>query len=175
MTPRLFSTQNETLIYCGTYAKYNEGSLLGEWMNLSDYYSREEFWEACNELHKDEKDPEIMFQDWEGPFSHMIGESWVSDLIFDIYREFEPSQFDALKVFLSLVSETYSDINELRTAFEDAYMGEYDSEVDFAESVMEEEINLIPKHLQGYFDYESYARDLSLDGYSFEKGHVFRF
>lgn len=175
MSPRHYATQYETLIYCGTYAKYNEGSLFGEWLNLSDYCDKEEFWKACTELHNDEEDPEIMFQDWEGPFSDMIGESWISDLIFDIYSKFEPCQFEALKVFLSLASQTYSDINELRTAFEDAYMGEYDSEIDFAESVMEEEIHRIPQHLQGYFDYKSYACDLFMDGFSFEDGHVFRF
>lgn len=175
MTSRLLSNSNDTLIYCGTYAKYNEGSLFGKWLNISDYSDKDDFWEACRELYKDEEDPEIMFQDWESPFSDLIGESWVSDLIFDIYREFEPCQFEALKIFLSMASQDYSDISELRSAFEDAYMGEYASEIDFAESVMEEQIHSIPDHLQGYFDYKSYARDLFMDGFTFEDGHVFRF
>lgn len=55
----------EAQIYVGTYAKYNEGSLFGKWMQLSDYSDLDEFIEACKELHKDEEDPEFMFQDWE--------------------------------------------------------------------------------------------------------------
>ena len=53
-------------LYVGTYRKYNEGSLFGEWLDLTDYTDAEEFLEACRELHKDEADPELMFQDCEG-------------------------------------------------------------------------------------------------------------
>ena len=52
-------------VYVGTYAKYNNGSLFGAWLDLSDYSDKEEFYEACRELHKDEEDAEYMFQDWE--------------------------------------------------------------------------------------------------------------
>ena len=31
----------------GTYAKYNNGSLSGAWLDLSDYSDKEEFYEAC--------------------------------------------------------------------------------------------------------------------------------
>ena len=53
-------------LYVGTYRKYNEGNLFGEWMNLTDYADAEEFLDACYDLHKDEADPELMFQDYEG-------------------------------------------------------------------------------------------------------------
>ena len=56
---------SEARIYVGTYAKYNEGSIFGKWMDLSDYSGSEEFYDACRELHSDEEDPEMMFQDWE--------------------------------------------------------------------------------------------------------------
>ena len=54
--------------YVGTYGKYNEGSLEGKWLDLEDYTSYEEFCDACKELHKDEKDPEFMIQDWDLDF-----------------------------------------------------------------------------------------------------------
>ena len=69
-------------IYVGTYAKYNNGSNAGEWLKLSDYSSVDEFWDACKELHKDETDPEYMFQDWENIPDSLISESKLSD---DIY------------------------------------------------------------------------------------------
>lgn len=56
---------SEAAIYVGTYAKYNAGSLFGKWFNLSDFADKDEFMEACKELHKDEEDPEFMFQDRE--------------------------------------------------------------------------------------------------------------
>ena len=46
-------------------ASYNNGSLFGAWLDLSDYSDKEDFYEACRELHKDEEDAEYMFQDWE--------------------------------------------------------------------------------------------------------------
>ena len=53
----------EAKVYVGTYAKYNKGSLYGKWLDLSDYEDRDEFYEACRQLHKDESNPEFMFQD----------------------------------------------------------------------------------------------------------------
>lgn len=52
-------------VYCGTYHKYNNSSLYGKWLNLSDYSSYEELQEAMRELHKDEHDPEFMLSDYE--------------------------------------------------------------------------------------------------------------
>ena len=56
-----FKTQPK--VYVGTYKKYNEGSLNGAWLTLTDYNDYDAFCEACQELHKDEGDPEIMIQD----------------------------------------------------------------------------------------------------------------
>ena len=47
---------SEAKVYVGTYAKYNNGSLYGAWLDLSDYSDKEEFYEACRELHEDEED-----------------------------------------------------------------------------------------------------------------------
>lgn len=55
--------QNIPSIYVGTYHKYNCGSIAGKWLNLTEYSSKEEFYEACKELHSDEEDAEFMFQD----------------------------------------------------------------------------------------------------------------
>lgn len=52
---------SEAKVYVGTYAKYNNGSLSGAWLDLSDYSDKEEFYEACRELHKDEEDAEYMY------------------------------------------------------------------------------------------------------------------
>ena len=69
------ATLSEASVYVGTYGKYNNGSLFGAWLDLSDYADKEEFYEACRELHKDEEDAEFMFQDWENVPEGLIGES----------------------------------------------------------------------------------------------------
>lgn len=52
-------------VYVGTYKKYNEASLRGGWVTLTDYKDYASFMAACFKLHKDERDPELMIQDTE--------------------------------------------------------------------------------------------------------------
>ncbi|HMP91047.1 MAG TPA: antirestriction protein ArdA, partial [Kiritimatiellia bacterium] len=59
------TTTNTPRVYVGTYAKYNDGSIAGEWIDLEGH-DADSFRDACLELHKDEADPELMFQDFEG-------------------------------------------------------------------------------------------------------------
>ena len=68
-------TLSEARVYVGTYNKYNNGSLFGKWLDLSDYSDKDEFLEVCRELHKDDQDPEFMFQDYENIPEAFISES----------------------------------------------------------------------------------------------------
>lgn len=52
-------------LYVGTYAKYNNGDLSGAWLDLDRFANAEEFEAACKRIHRDERDPELMFQDVE--------------------------------------------------------------------------------------------------------------
>lgn len=52
-------------IYVGTWAKYNAGSLSGEWLALRDYDSYSELCEVMRAIHEDESDSEPMIQDCE--------------------------------------------------------------------------------------------------------------
>ena len=47
-------------IYCGTYHKYNCGSIFGKWFKLNEFADCDEFLDACRELHSDEEDPELI-------------------------------------------------------------------------------------------------------------------
>ena len=84
------ATLSEARVYVGTYGKYNNGSLFGAWLDLSDYSDKEDFYEACRELHKDEEDAEYMFQDWENVPENLIGESWISENFFTLRDAVEP-------------------------------------------------------------------------------------
>lgn len=71
-------------LYVGTYHKYNCGSLKGKWVDLADFDSQDDFYSYCKELHSDERDPEYMFQDFEGMPHDLYNESRASELIWEM-------------------------------------------------------------------------------------------
>ena len=157
-------------IYVGTYAKYNDGNLFGKWLDLEDYADRDDFYEACAELHADEKDPEFMFQDWEGILSNMISESHVSPECWSLLDAYEKYDEDAVNAYC----DCFGEWNE--RDFNEGYRGKYDSWEHMAEELLEEtgELNLIPENLRYYFDYEKYANDLRIGGdFTEQDGYYF--
>ena len=47
-------------VYCGTYRKYNEGSIFGAWLDIAKFDSYDEFIDVCRQLHGDEDDEYIL-------------------------------------------------------------------------------------------------------------------
>ncbi len=119
---------SEAKVYVGTYGKYNNGSLSGAWLDLSDYSDKEEFYEACRELHKDEEDAEYMFQDWENVPEGLIGESWISENFFslrDAVEDLSDTEQEAFFVWCNYKSRDLSeeDADDLVRDFRDEYQG----------------------------------------------------
>ena len=169
---------SEAKIYVGTYGKYNNGSLFGAWLDLSDYADKEEFYEACRELHKDEEDAEFMFQDWENVPEGLISESWLSENFFELRDAVDQLGYTDQEAFFVWGEYDYIDFNkddayDLVNRFKDSYVGKYDDEEDFAYKTVEECCN-IPEFVKTYFDYKKFARDLFRCDYYFESGFVFR-
>ncbi len=81
-------------LYCGTYGKYNNGSIAGKWLYLEDYADTEAFFAACRELHADESDPEYMFQDCEYIPMTLYGESLGRADVDKIYEWLEYDESD---------------------------------------------------------------------------------
>lgn len=167
----------EARVYVGTYHKYNEGSLFGKWISLCDYDDKEAFYEACQELHSDEEDPEFMFQDYENIPGDLIHESGMSDNLFDVLQALSDMQDGMQEPFLIWLNNGHhnlsgSDIDNLIASFDDEYVGKYDDEEDYAFELVAERDDLNEFALQ-YFDYKAYANDLFSDGYWFDDGHVF--
>lgn len=137
------ATLSEARVYVGTYGKYNNGSLFGAWLDLSDYSDKEDFYEACRELHKDEEDAEYMFQDWENVPENLIGESWISENFFtlrDAVEKLGDTEQEAFFVWCNYKSHDLSeeDADDLVRDFQDEYQGQYDDEEDFAYQIVEE-------------------------------------
>ncbi len=153
-------------IYVGTYRKYNEGSLFGNWLDLENFSDTKEFYAACKKLHADEHDPEFMFQDWEGIPENLISECHLDDNFFDYMEAVETSHLDP-EVFLAgaALSIPWDKI-------EQTYQGEWRSDEDFVTELLDKS-NDIPK-LPSYIhiDWAGTTRDIMMD-YGESEGHYF--
>lgn len=165
-------------VYVSTYRQYNNGSLFGSWLDLSDYSDKDEFFEACRELHSGEEDAEYMFQDWENIPEGLISESWISANFFVLRDAVEDLSDTEQEAFFIWCDHNSCDMDkrevcDLVQDFQDSYQGEYNSEEDFACQIVEECYDL-PEFAKTYFDYKKFARDLFISDYWFENGFVFR-
>ena len=160
-------------LYCGTYGKYNSGSLCGMWVNLSTFESYEDFRDFCLAIHADEEDPEIMYQDQK-------------NIHYSLYREsMGEEEFNNILKYCELCDEyCVSAVNDFLEWFTpgylyrmpDIYVGVYDSEEDFARELVNEcyDLDNMMGSLACYFDYEAFARDLFINDYCFgSHGTVF--
>ena len=163
-----FATGDEPAVYVGTYGKYNEGSLFGEWVDITSFNDYDSFIEYCRELHSDEEDPELMFQDFENFPRVWYEESGFDEDVFDMIIQYhEADDPDAIDAYLRCTGA--KDISD----FEDRYLGHWDSKEDFAWHIFEEcYADTLPEFARRYFDIEAFARDLFLD-YFEEDGYVF--
>jgi len=163
-SPMNFGRRAETMtarIYVGTYAKYNNGSIAGAWLNLVDYADKDEFLMACAKLHKDEADPELMFQDYEGFPSGFYSESSVSDEIWE-WLELDEDDQELLAVYHKHIDQS-GDIESARNAL----IGHgYNNEAQWAAEWLDASGALkdVPEHLQNYIDFQAYARDAQMGG-----------
>lgn len=162
-------------IYVGTYAKYNAGSIAGEWLDLDDYSDVSEFYDACKELHADESDPEYMFQDHENIPDAFVGESWISENFWPYMQAV--NNLDNSEAFEAYVNHfgydlAKEDIDVLIERFEESYCGDQ-SPSDFAYDLAVETME-IPDNLIGYFDWDKWERDLFMSDYTEVDGFIFR-
>lgn len=147
-------------VYVGTYAKYNNGDLTGEWVDLTQFSSKEEFLRYCHELHNDESDPEFMFQDYEGFPEEYYSESSIDERIWDYIekcKEYDQGVVDA-------ILENGDSLDDV----DDAIV--YPDCVDMTDVAIEmvKQMGgletLGQETLQNYFDWQSFGRDLGYEG-----------
>lgn len=178
------TTTGTPSIYVGTYAKYNNGSLFGEWLNLTDYSDKDEFYEACKELHDDEDDPEFMFQDYEYIPKFLISESHISEKAFEYFTaldeldEDRKAGFEIYTTVIKTTSNKETEIDELFSEFDNCYEGYFSGFTPKADFVCQyvENGNYFEgssDFMQRYFDYDKLETDLFLDGYTEHKGYIF--
>jgi antirestriction protein len=170
MTISAFTPQ----VYVGTYSKYNSGSIAGDWVELDNFSSKNEFYDHIKELHADEHDPEFMFQDYEGIPEIYISESWINGDFWEYLSEakdWSDTQHEAFKVFCYHFKP---DTAEAVEKFSDAYKGEM-SEEDFTYNLVNDcyDLENLMGNLSSYFNYDAFQRDLFMSDYTSADGFIF--
>lgn len=162
-------------IYVACLAAYNAGKLHGAWIDAD---------QDAEAIHEEiramlAKSPEPMAEEWaihdyEGFGGLRLGE------FEDIERVAEFGQLiaehgPAFAAYAGHVGPNYATAE----SFEEAYCGQWESEVAHAEELFDEVYaHEIPEHLRCYIDYEAFARDLFInDCYSVDcpEGGVYVF
>lgn len=162
-------------VYVADLGAYNSGFLHGVWVSMSDDL------ETINEqIQKMLSESPIGFS--EETAIHDF-ENWFGLHVND-YDSL--SSLHDLAVLIEKHGEAYAKYTDnmglehaTEEGFEEAYQGQWDSELAFTENLIDEcgLLAEVPEVLQCYFDTESYARDLFIsDYYSLEGSegvHVF--
>ena len=153
-------------LYCGTYGKYNSGNFSGMWLNVSTFDDYEDFVNFCLAIHADERDPELMYQDFENMPDSLYHES-MGEEGFNKIAEYcelcDEYSVEAVDDFLEW--DSTEDLDNMH----DAYVGVYDSREDFAREIVNDcyDLENMMGNLACYFDYEAFARDLFMGDYYF--------
>jgi antirestriction protein len=151
-------------IYVASLAKYNEGRLVGRWIDLP----ADDLWEKVEEMLGE--DEEWAIHDYEAPFS--ISEYENLDKLNEAAELDEDYDLPRLGF---LVGQGYN-LDYALEQYEDVTFYPSMNLEDVAVSLVEEGIfGTIPDNILIYFDYEKLARDLGYDGYDEQDSGVFHY
>lgn len=149
-------------IYVASLAKYNEGRLVGTWIDLP----ADDLWEQVEEML--DGDEEWAIHDYEAPFSISEHE--------DLGELNEATELDEdydLPRLAYLIDEGYN-LDYALEHYEDVTFYPNMNLEDVAVSLVEEGIfGTISQSVLIYFDFEKLGRDLGYDGYDEQDGGVF--
>lgn len=147
-------------IYVACLASYNAGYLHGRWIDLTIGFNA--VWDEINAIIKDS--PVEDAEEWEIHDTEYLPKRLCKDIqVLCNYAEHLREYGDKANLFACLCDDY--DIDEAIEALDEKYIGEYDSEKDFIYDFVDQQdfLNNLPKHVQYYFDYDSYLRDMKLN------------
>lgn len=156
----------------------------GLWVELDEFTDHDDVLEALaasnfiprNDGGEPEYGGDVLVADVEGDLARCFYSSRTDTFDLDGFKE-ASSYCDSHSVDEGAVAAYIDDRGSWdQRDFEDAYCGEYASEVDYAEELFDEcYLHDVPENVRYYIDYEKFARDLFRGGdYFFTSGYVFR-
>lgn len=170
-------------IYVADLAAYNNGKLIGEWLDLSDYDSGDEVMDAITELlekwskESGEEREEFAIHDYEN-FDSSLYSEYMGEGDFDIIiKSYKLAKEKGVPTnVISYVMNQYSP-DDIEDWFDSYYYGYFDSDTDFAYEYVDMIgglENVGQDTLETYFDYEAFGRDLVINDFSEIDGYYFR-
>jgi antirestriction protein len=120
-------------IYVADLEAYNNGKLVGEWLDLSDYNDADELMDAIQDFLKTSGGGEYAIHDYENLPSSMYSEYMGKRDFEEIYQMIDLAKDNNLP--LEVAMEVVSQYGESAL---DEYNGVYDSAVDFAEELADD-------------------------------------
>lgn len=159
--------------YITNLGKYNEGELVGKWIDFP--ISEEELEKVYQEIGINEEYEEIFFTDWECEFDCGFGEYEDIDNINELAEQLEEiDRCGDLEKLEAIMEATGDDISDAIDQLEDAVFYPGYNLVEVAEELVNDCYGFknVDEIFFRYFDYEAFARDLEFDGYTEVSGGV---
>ena len=152
-------------IYLTNLGKYNEGELVGEWVELPA--TEEELEAVIERIGINEEYEEYFITDYEsdGP-GVSVGEYDNLDDLNDMAEQLADLDDYDLEIIGAFLSEGY-DLEEALDRKDDVMVfSDCHDMTDVAYAYIEETgmLDSVPDNIARYFDYEAFGRDMSFDG-----------
>lgn len=173
-TRKPYSRKEENImfrVFITNLGKYNEGELIGKWLDLPCENTEEELASIDVSDEPDENGiyyEEYFITDYENDYGYKVGEYDSLEELNEIAEELENLD-DYDREVVNAFIENGSDIEEALDGLRDGdYMvfSNCSDMTDVAYQYIEETglLNDVPETLRNYFDYEAYGRDMSYEG-----------
>lgn len=151
-------------IYITNLGMYNEGVLLGGWVSLPVTESDLDriFADVTDDFHE-----EVFISDFECDCGLNIGEYSGIRELNELASELEDLDADQIKVFRAMVGNWGYEPEDAIEKIDDSYIWQNCSTMtEVAEQYLDESgmLDELPEWAQGYIDYESYGRDMEIEG-----------
>jgi antirestriction protein len=148
-------------IYVASLSDYVSGRLLGTWIDLDETTTADDIYEQTKAMLATSREP--------------IAEEWaIHD--YDNFGSIRLSEYESFERVASLAA-AIAEHGDAFTAwasndstrlehpenFQDAYMGQWDSEEDYIQDRDGYLVDQLPQFAQDYFDWDSYTDDMFMD------------
>jgi antirestriction protein len=171
-------------VWVGEWSLYNEGKLIGEWVDLTRFNSGAEVMQYIQTLldkwtkETGELREEYAIFDYENFPSSLYSEQMGEDAFDKVLLAYHFSQENDIPMdVVGTIIEEYG-ADDLDEWFSERYAGQFDSDTDLAYWYVDEMLGgveqLDKKTQEMYFDYESFGRDLAINDYRDIDGYYFQ-